>query len=230
MLMRERSLLTCCSIRTSHWSHQDKNSATSCVACIYRLFFLLIMRTLQELFDDYKSKLADRTFLITLDNGDSFTVQFKTYNFPHLIGLSHCAEGRLKKQFSGESANIMIENKTLTWERLQMINKKMFDRFVIGKAEGFELFLQLFPNKPSLLLGIVFDSNRVVNLVDRNLEKTKLIIQDKTNPNITYIFMFGEEQNNDSDILYPLSIRKETSTIDYLDLQEKYQIVDIKEI
>lgn len=188
------------------------------------------MRTLKEQFNDYKLKLADRTFSITLDNGDAFTVQFKTYNFPHLIGLGHCAEGRLKKTFAGETANKMIEEETLTWERLQTINKKMFDKYVIGKSEGFELFLQLFPNKPSLLYGIVFDSSRVVNLVDRNLGKTKLIIQDKKNPNITFIFMFGEESNNNNVVLYPLSIRKETSTIDYLDLQSKHQIVEIKEI
>lgn len=186
------------------------------------------MKTLKEYLTIFKENMENKVFVIHLSNGDSFSVQFQLNNFPHLLGLSHCAQGRQVKEFSGRTAIELIESEELTLERLKSLNKKAFDKYVVSKIESFEFFLSVFPNRPNMMEGIVFDSSRVLKVIDRTLQKAKLIVQDIGNPNIKHVIIFGEETNNNEEILFPLSIRKETNqTVDYLDMQTKHRIIDI---
>lgn len=192
--------------------------------------FFLNMETLKRYLVQYKARFSEKTFEIFLSNGESFQITFKDYNFAHLLGLSHCAKGKQVKQFSGLKAIEGIENGTLTFDYLKSIDLKSFNKFVEKKIAAFEMFLDIFPSKPYLLEAALFESDRMIKTADRTLEKAKLVLQDKANPRIKYIFVFGEETNNGVELLFPLSFRKEEGElVDFLDLQTKFKITKIEE-
>ena len=188
------------------------------------------METLEVLLDKYESLLSNKLFFIKLKNGNTFNIRFEPANFGHLLGLQYCAEDpndpRSIAKYSGLNAISGIRDGTITFKKLEQNNRKQFNKYILRKTEAFNHFCSLFPNSFKSFEAVVFDSKRVVEANDRELGKAVLIIQDKFNLNIKFVFFFGQDREDKP--LYPLSFRKEMSqTIDYLDLQTKIDIEDI---
>lgn len=188
------------------------------------------METLIELLNKYETLLCNKLFSIALENGSVFDIRFEPSNFGHLLGLQYCADDPNDKRnvamYSGEMAADGIRSGRITFEKLERNNRKKYTTYVVRKTEAFNHFCSLFPESFNTFNAVIFDAKKVVEANDRELGKAVLILQDKFNPKVKFVFFFGQEREDRP--LYPLSFRKEMSgTIDYLDLQTK---VDIKKI
>ena len=148
------------------------------------------METLKFYLEQYERLFNNKTFRINLSNGVSFHITFEINRFAHLLGIQYCAELTHEKDYIGFRAIDNIRNETITFEKLEVTNAKMFRKFVIKKVEAFETFCSLFPNSKHLFEAVIFNARRVVEIKDRDLEKARLIIQDKQNPLIRFVFMF----------------------------------------
>lgn len=181
------------------------------------------METLIDLLQTYEELLCNKLFSLTLEDGSVFDIKFELNNFAHLLGIQYCSDTRNIKEYSGLRAVENIRDGIITFEKLEKSNYKQYTKFVMRKREAFKHFCDLFPNSKDSFDAIIFDAKRVVEMNDRELGKAVLIFQNKYNPSIKYVFMFGQERPDKP--LFPLSFRKEiTQTIDYLDLQTKYRI------
>lgn len=184
------------------------------------------METLNVLLNKYEELLCNKLFLLKLKNGSNFTIQFEPANFAHLLGLQYCVDERNIKEYSGIRAVENIKEGIITFEKLEQSNFKQYSKFVVRKTEAFNHFCSLFPDSIHSFDAVIFDSKRVVEANDRELGKAVLILQDKCNPSVKFVFLFGQAKEDKP--LYPLSFRKEMSrTIDYLDLQTKIDIESI---
>lgn len=221
------TLACLCFYETVAWSLQEKNSAVSC--CLLAGLFLFFMELIDYL-NIYLSKYAGKTYEITIDTGEVFTLCFDIQNFPHIFGVHYCYPKEHKNLYSGMNGVNLIQSGVVTFEKMKQANLKEYDRKVSRKTDAFDLFTDLFPSKIALLEVVVFDKTRVINLLDRELDNVKLIISSKQNSLIKFIFMFGK-RNDSTPNFYPISFRKELSNnLDYYDLQTKHSITSIQEL
>ena len=177
----------------------------------------------------YLTQYAGKKFEVALDSGDVFTICFDVENFPHLLGIHYCYPKEHKNIYSGMSGVHLIQSGDITLEKMKTLNFNNFDKKVSKKIDAFDSFTDLFPNKTYLLEAAIFDKNRLVTVVDRELDNVKLIISSKQNPLIKYVFMFGKS-NDSTPYIYPISFRKETNrNLDYYDLQTKHKIISVCE-